>query len=1138
MTRIGYIYRYNENEGKGILVYGYNWDTWKDKTCPIKFTNEDCISEVNTGQLVYFDYEDKSAKNIERVSLSNFRRDVILELVELFKEDNNWIEGKKATTIRFENLADIKVEKPKEKVQDIKENSNAIGRRRGLLKIPNIPPILNIDDDDDIFDDWDDDKDMVPIEIPNSIDDLFSLFGKHSHNNGSSYSWHIHSTSSSNASIEIDILDLKYWIDEVNRPNEYYGMSVAQIADLYDLFVQRKVNSYNYEQWRYPNKTYMSFLVSPEWKILLADKTEADLRAVCKEVPMLQPALPRKFCMENLDVLTIDYGFPSISICESLYRFRIGITKTTLEYNLLKENISDAILCKKEHNKNEGVKPCKLKKKVLRELITLLDNQYQTEVLGGLKQKIYLLSNNKIAGDKKIQKHLENKENNYLLKLGEFIDLYDNVINECDYSAIHYFAKAYSELSDDDKEAFKVSMVRKSEECVIKIAKSNYTEGKAELLQDTFRILSDFINSEFTNVVRELVNIEFSHLDNLKEIEFAYNSQMISEKQYLSRYKELTKEYSVQRFIDIVSNYESKDLPLSIQEYIINTIFNRLNLKDLCTYRIGDHLYNLEDVIEKLKYQSSCGYIDAEIFNIEVLEATKNLSKEDRWYLFEKNLIPSPSYDNIREKLNEAYQQNKIENKYFKQECFQSVLADDAIKGTDYNRLFLILQVLNNKYKTLVNLNGNPTLRFFVWSSEPTGGIDWNLMKENFHLLPDNVQIRVFKYLFYLKNKGEVDFTIPKLYEELTGNGTYDISKELLTILFLLEKKAKSLTDSISNNEIRKVSGNEEIIDNSNNPFGSLFTSSPYLLKWNFSKLKDFFFECYGYLLLSWKESDLDYFSYNGRIDTVNTNKGLFYSISFYESPVDFYGRYVDYLDDERILRAKNVLERNIPYEIVDGSYWISAQYEIDVREFVVEFGIEDCCNLFNDQSGLPLHTNYNVQYEKSSMKFCKCSKNCRGVDSAHRISFCWCNKQPCTRRGKFFAAIDDWENYKFIDLLNILYQGDSSVRNLIWDADAEISQFLNDFIANPKIETDSHPVLKENEVGEWTKDMYIVSDISPDDEEEFGEEIENYDDSDYREKPTYDKYSGSYAQDVEGWSDQDIDDVLDGEPDAYWNID
>lgn len=43
---------------------------------------------------------------------------------------------------------------------------------------------------------------------------------------------------------------------------------------------------------------------------------------------------------------------------------------------------------------------------------------------------------------------------------------------------------------------------------------------------------------------------------------------------------------------------------------------------------------------------------------------------------------------------------------------------------------------------------------------------------------------------------------------------------------------------------------------------------------------------------------------------------------------------------------------------------------------------------------------------------------------------------------------------------------------------------------------------------------------------------------NDFEDDKTYENYNGSYAQDVEGWSDQDIDDVFDGDPDAYWNID
>lgn len=39
-------------------------------------------------------------------------------------------------------------------------------------------------------------------------------------------------------------------------------------------------------------------------------------------------------------------------------------------------------------------------------------------------------------------------------------------------------------------------------------------------------------------------------------------------------------------------------------------------------------------------------------------------------------------------------------------------------------------------------------------------------------------------------------------------------------------------------------------------------------------------------------------------------------------------------------------------------------------------------------------------------------------------------------------------------------------------------------------------------------------------------------------ESVTYDRYNGSYAQDVANFSDEDIDTIFDGEPDAYWNID
>ena len=56
---------------------------------------------------------------------------------------------------------------------------------------------------------------------------------------------------------------------------------------------------------------------------------------------------------------------------------------------------------------------------------------------------------------------------------------------------------------------------------------------------------------------------------------------------------------------------------------------------------------------------------------------------------------------------------------------------------------------------------------------------------------------------------------------------------------------------------------------------------------------------------------------------------------------------------------------------------------------------------------------------------------------------------------------------------------------------------------------------------------------------DEGGDKIEaEYDKPIDNEYSSYEKYSGSYAQDEMGYSDDDIDTIFDGNPDAYWNID
>lgn len=45
-------------------------------------------------------------------------------------------------------------------------------------------------------------------------------------------------------------------------------------------------------------------------------------------------------------------------------------------------------------------------------------------------------------------------------------------------------------------------------------------------------------------------------------------------------------------------------------------------------------------------------------------------------------------------------------------------------------------------------------------------------------------------------------------------------------------------------------------------------------------------------------------------------------------------------------------------------------------------------------------------------------------------------------------------------------------------------------------------------------------------------------DEDDYHETEHYEEFAGTYVQDEMGWSDEMIYEVLDGEPDAYWNLD
>ena len=198
MKKIGYIYRYNDNENKGILVYGYNRSINNVQYNPIKFSFSDCISPVKTGQLVYFDLVDNSqASQIERASLLNFKRDILSTIVSIY-DTSEWSEGYNYTIIRFENLFDS--------ISLVEPNTN-----EGELSFNNV------------YD-----------ELPESIDELFALFGTNIHFEG----YH--------EAILIDILDTDYWIDQdIINSRSFYGATIEQVFDLFSLFVGKRRDAYN-----------------------------------------------------------------------------------------------------------------------------------------------------------------------------------------------------------------------------------------------------------------------------------------------------------------------------------------------------------------------------------------------------------------------------------------------------------------------------------------------------------------------------------------------------------------------------------------------------------------------------------------------------------------------------------------------------------------------------------------------------------------------------------------------------------------------------------------------------------------------------------------------------------------------------
>lgn len=258
--------------------------------------------------------------------------------------------------------------------------------------------------------------------------------------------------------------------------------------------------------------------------------------------------------------------------------------------------------------------------------------------------------------------------------------------------------------------------------------------------------------------------------------------------------------------------------------------------------------------------QSLYNHLNKGLVNSTIVEIVNALDKEDRWYLFEKEVIDSPLADNIREHLDEAYRVRNIEADFFQKDCFQIAMVEDILGAIEPWKIFLIIPSLNYKYKAQVVDRGDDFLHFCLWANEPDEEVNWGLIEQYFSLLPVEIQVYLFKYLFYLKDCNKVDFSMTNLYGILTQPGKLACST-LQVICFILNKKLDSLSAVIRKDEIKGA--------------------------WEGGVLQDFFYECTGPLKLSIEELDIKNYESYGNIRKEQIDGINYFVISFYDYPIN-----------------------------------------------------------------------------------------------------------------------------------------------------------------------------------------------------------------------------------------------------------
>lgn len=1139
MKRIGYIFKFSALEKKGILVYGFNQAPYWQSPKPILFSTEDCLSELESGQLVYFDLHDNNiAHNIESASLSNFKRDIVEDIVSCYdlSQDKRAYECEKTTTIRYEDISKIYIRKKNEddkkveysekdfdkdkignslnkdsdhnndneKEEDlsqspIEENEETPTlveakefKEEGILDMTvdengNIVDIMFDNDDeyenndDDLLFDYEYEKySYGKIRIPESIEDIYNIFAKYNHGQEHSYG-------QQSDYIDVDILDLNLWINpKIAKVHNCYGKTVQEIKDIYNLFIDRRYKYYSNiaSRYKYPEKVEkQKFPIS--FRFLINKMDEECLISLSKNLIDVQHLLPESFCLNNINLLS-NYGlFPSKKVGDLFLENKAESLETIHDYNYWENYLNQCHLFRFKHKKGEGISLHEISKTRIKEIITILNNRCLNHVKNELIIKISHLSHEAVNTENVIRE-LDLKR---IKKIGLFIEDIYNVSKAEWYNV----KNEYLVLNIEDKLMFKPIL----QDFIIEYTRRKIKFGEVDVICHLLKDLNEWIEDDTNNKIRKICIKELENIKEFEQLEEARINNLIDDTLYLEQFKNITKDYSEDNYINLIDK-QSYLLPkialiqighILLFQYGGGTIssYNSYikSIRDKFTYGIiPEGFGKVQDIIEiEWRYREELKKKDLGL-EPEVNIAS-NLNKADRIKLFRQNnyLDNILSKTEIRDYLSDIFSSAYISKESYYpiigKQCVQDEIVSDLCKDEITIPYEIIIEYLNNTSLEYVKQNGNEFIKFYLWVKSPDETFNWLNIEKHFTKLSPNKQCSLFRYLFYLNEIKKVEFNIEDLYRRISKNG--EVCDIIYNIYAILKRKLNNYKATISIKEIKDCS------------------------------IGDFLFYCKGTILKSLIDGNCYDYPLIGEVKIITKNSQEFFEIDFYSHEITELFN----ITEESLNKRIGIFERNFEYEkISERKYLVPLKSKFKLKQFALKYLLDDSCNLFTKRiHGLEIVT-HNSKIGSLNNKYCQ--GYYKGTDRKYKLPFMWCKKSPCLFNYHFLTGLSNWEEYKLPDLLYILGKNNRNILNNIWKITAEIAFFFNNrtmkkWVESPNIIckegkfvapqlklikgiNESCSINKEEEVTKWNKSLSTIVDEHSDEwYKDYDEHIKEY---------------------------------------------